>query len=381
MFYTIENYKICVALINNFKYSFMNKVFITCLTYFLITSCGKKVEKLFPQREDITQSVYASGTIKSRGQYEVFSKVPGIIEAILVKEGEEVKKGQEIIRLSNTAQSLSYENAKQNAQFNSVLTNKEKIEQAKMEMELAKSKMENESSLLARQEKLWEQEIGTKNELDQRKLNFKNATTLYNAAKLKLDDLEKQINFQNSQTSRSAAINAVNMNDYIIRSQIVGKVYTINKQLGELANTQTPIAIIGDANNFYVELQIDEFDITKIVKGQKVLVSMDSHKGESYEAVIEKIYPIMNERTRTFKAEASFIKNPEHIYPNLSAEANIIIQIKNKVLTIPRSYLIEDSYVLLSNMEKRKIIVGLKDYDKVEVLKGLSEKEELAKPE
>ena len=381
MFYTIENYKICVALINNFKYSFMNKVFISCLTYFLITSCGKKVEKLFPQREDITQSVYASGTIKSRGQYEVFSKVPGIIEAILVKEGEEVKKGQEIIRLSNTAQSLSYENAKQNAQFNSVLTNKEKIEQAKMEMELAKSKMENESSLLARQEKLWEQEIGTKNELDQRKLNFKNATTLYNAAKLKLDDLEKQINFQNSQTSRSAAINAVNMNDYIIRSQIVGKVYTINKQLGELANTQAPIAIIGDANNFYVELQIDEFDITKIMKGQKVLVSMDSHKGESYEAVIEKIYPIMNERTRTFKAEASFIKNPEHIYPNLSAEANIIIQIKNKVLTIPRSYLIEDSYVLLSNMEKRKIIVGLKDYDKVEVLKGLSEKEEIAKPE
>lgn len=352
-----------------------------CLLLVLLVGCGKKVEKLFPQREDITQSVYASGTIKSRGQYEVFSKVPGIIEAILVKEGEEVKKGQEIIRLSNTVQSLNYENAKQNAQFNSVLTNKEKIEQAKMEMELAKSKMENESSLLARQEKLWEQEIGTKNELDQRKLNFKNATTLYNAAKLKLDELEKQINFQNSQTSRSAAINAVNMNDYIIRSQIVGKVYTINKQLGELANTQAPIAIIGAANNFYVELQIDEFDITKIVKGQKVLVSMDSHKGESYEAVIEKIYPIMNERTRTFKAEASFIKNPEHIYPNLSAEANIIIQIKNKVLTIPRSYLIEDSYVLLSNMEKRKIIVGLKDYDKVEVLKGLSEKEEIAKPE
>ena len=352
-----------------------------CLLLVLLVGCGKKVEKLFPQREDITQSVYASGTIKSRGQYEVFSKVPGIIEAILVKEGEEVKKGQEIIRLSNTVQSLNYENAKQNAQFNSVLTNKEKIEQAKMEMELAKSKMENESSLLARQEKLWEQEIGTKNELDQRKLNFKNATTLYNAAKLKLDELEKQINFQNSQTSRSAAINAVNMNDYIIRSQIVGKVYTINKQLGELANTQAPIAIIGDANNFYVELQIDEFDITKIVKGQKVLVSMDSHKGESYEAVIEKIYPIMNERTRTFKAEASFIKNPEHIYPNLSAEANIIIQIKNKVLTIPRSYLIEDSYVLLSNMEKRKIIVGLKDYDKVEVLKGLSEKEEIAKPD
>lgn len=359
----------------------MRPFLLACLALVLLVSCGKKVEKLYPQREDITQSVYASGTIKSKAQYEAYAKVPGIIEAILVTEGQEVKKGQAIIRLSNAAQSLSYENAKQNAQFNSIQTNKEKIEQAKTELELAKLKMENEASLLSRQEKLWEQEIGTKNELDQRRLNFKNANTLYQAGKLKLDDLEKQINFQNSQTSRSAAISAVNMNDYIIRSQIEGKVYTINKQLGELANTQAPIAIIGDANNFYVELQIDEFDITSINKGQRVLVSMDSHKGEAFEAVIEKIYPIMNERTRTFKADAVFINKPKNIFPNLSAEVNIIIHEKNKALTIPRSYLIDENYVLLSNKEKRKITIGLKDYDKVEVLNGLSEKDELAKPQ
>ena len=359
----------------------MRQFLLACLALVLLVSCGKKVEKLYPQREDITQSVYASGTIKSKAQYEAYAKVPGIIEAILVTEGQEVKKGQAIIRLSNAAQSLSYENAKQNAQFNSIQTNKEKIEQAKTELELAKLKMENEASLLSRQEKLWEHEIGTKNELDQRRLNFKNANTLYQAGKLKLDDLEKQINFQNSQTSRSAAISAVNMNDYIIRSQIEGKVYTINKQLGELANTQAPIAIIGDANNFYVELQIDEFDITSINKGQRVLVSMDSHKGEAFEAVIEKIYPIMNERTRTFKADAVFINKPKNIFPNLSAEVNIIIHEKNKALTIPRSYLIDENYVLLSNKEKRKITIGLKDYDKVEVLNGLSEKDELAKPQ
>lgn len=347
----------------------------------ILIGCGKKQEKQYPLREDITQSVYASGTIKSKSQYEVYSKVSGIIESILVKEGDVVAKGQTIIQLANTAQSLNYENAKQNALFNSTQSNKEKIEQAKTELELAKSKMDNEASLLTRQEKLWEQEIGTKNELDQRALSFKNASTLYKAAKLKLDDIEKQINFQNSQTNRTAAISAVNMNDFIIKSQVNGKVYTINKQVGELANTQSPIAIIGDANDFYVELQIDEFDINSMSKGLKVLVSMDSHKGEVYEAVIEKIYPIMNERTRTFKADAIFVKRPDNIYPNLSAEANIIIQVKNKALTIPRAYLVEDKYVLLANKEKRKIEVGLKDYDKVEVLSGISEKDELAKPE
>jgi multidrug efflux pump subunit AcrA (membrane-fusion protein) len=359
----------------------MYKFLISCLLFIFLSGCGKKVEKQYPQREDITQSVYASGTIKSKGQYEVYSKVAGIIEAILVKEGDLVKKGQTIIHLANTAQSLNYENAKQNAQFNSTITNKEKIEQTKTELELAKSKMDNEASLLSRQEKLWSQEIGTKNELDQRALNFKNASTLYKAAKLKLDDIERQIHFQNSQTNRSALISAVNMNDFIIKSQVDGKIYTINKQVGELANTQSPIAIIGDAEKFYVELQIDEFDINSVVMGQKVLVSMDSHKGETYEAVLEKIYPIMNERTRTFKADALFVKRPENIYPNLSAEANIVIQVKNKALTIPRSFLIDDTYVLLANKEKRKIAVGLKDYDKVEVLSGISEKDELAKPE
>lgn len=347
----------------------------------ILIGCGKKQEKQYPLREDITQSVYASGTIKSKSQYEVCSKVSGIIESILVKEGDVVAKGQTIIQLANTAQSLNYENAKQNALFNSTQSNKEKIEQAKTELELAKSKMDNEASLLTRQEKLWEQEIGTKNELDQRALSFKNASTLYKAAKLKLDDIEKQINFQNSQTNRTAAISAVNMNDFIIKSQVNGKVYTINKQVGELANTQSPIAIIGDANDFYVELQIDEFDINSMSKGLKVFVSMDSHKGEVYEAVIEKIYPIMNERTRTFKADAIFVKRPDNIYPNLSAEANIIIQVKNKALTIPRAYLVEDKYVLLANKEKRKITIGLKDYDKVEVINGITEKDELVKPE
>jgi hypothetical protein len=37
--------------------------------------------------------------------------------------------------------------------------------------------------------------------------------------------------------------------------------------------------------------------------------------------------------------------------------------------------------VLLANKEKRKITIGLKDYDKVEVINGITEKDELVKPE
>ena len=52
------------------------------------------------------------------------------------------------------------------------------------------------------------------------------------------------------------------------------------------------MAIVGSANQFKLELEIDEFDIVKIKKGQLVLVSLDSYKGEAYEAVVQKINPI-----------------------------------------------------------------------------------------
>ena len=61
--------------------------FLTCM---LFLGCGKKQEIIHPSLEKITSSVYASGTIMSSGQYQVFSKANGLVEKILVKEGDEV---------------------------------------------------------------------------------------------------------------------------------------------------------------------------------------------------------------------------------------------------------------------------------------------------
>jgi hypothetical protein len=88
----------------------------------------------------------------------------------------------------------------------------------------------------------------------------------------------------------------------------------------------------------------------------------------------------MNERSKSFTVEAVFLKNPPSLYPNLTCEANIAIQEKQNVLTIPRSYLLEGDYVLLSNKEKRKVIVGLKDYELVEIISGLTLEDHILKP-
>jgi multidrug efflux pump subunit AcrA (membrane-fusion protein) len=345
----------------------------------LISSCGQKQETIQPLVEKITSSVYASGTVKSINQYEVFSKVNGIVASILVKEGDPVKKGQAIIKLANQAQTLGFENAKLLANYSSSASNQEKLYQAENELAVTKLKMENDGSLLERQKKLWSNDIGTKNDLDQRELAFKNSTAIFNASKLKLNDLKKQIDFQSKQTSKSAAISSSSMNDYVITSEVNGKVYSINKELGELVTTQIPVAIVGDGQKFFVELQVDEYDIAKLNKGQKVLISLDSYKGQAFEAVIENIYPLMNKNSKTFKVDAIFSNQPNNLFPNLSAQANIIIEVKEKAITIPRSYLIDNEYVYLASKEKRKVKVGLMDYEKVEIVSGLTVKDQLIK--
>ena len=147
-----------------------------------------------------------------------------------------------------------------------------------------------------------------------------------------------------------------------------------------MVNTQSPVALVGDSSTFVLELQVDEYDIARIRPGQKILVSMDSYKGQVFEAVVEKINPLMSERSKSFTIDAGFITQPPALYPNLTCEANIVIQEKEKTLTIPRAYLLENNYVLLANKEKRKVTTGLKDYQKVEILSGVTVNDFILKP-
>jgi HlyD family secretion protein len=104
---------------------------------------------------------------------------------------------------------------------------------------------------------------------------------------------------------------------------------------------------------------------------------MDSYKGQVFEAKVSKINPLMNERSKTFKVEAMFTKPPKRVFPNTSFEANIVLESKKKVLTIPRNYLLKGDSVVLANGKKVKVTVGLRDFEFVEILSGLKPEDEI----
>jgi multidrug efflux pump subunit AcrA (membrane-fusion protein) len=361
----------------------MKKIFILSFSIFLaFLSCKKEKESIQVTSSDITESVYASGKVKAIDQYNVYSTVNGVLQNIIVNVGDNITKGQTLLEIDNLTSELNTENARIALDLSAENNRKgsDKLEEIELNVNLALEKLQLDSSLYFRQKKLWEQNIGTKLDFEQRQLAYNNSLVNFQTAQKRLAQLKTQLQNEFKRANVNYDINQKLFSDYSIKSSINGRVYDILKDRGELVTPQTPLAVIGKADTFLLELAVDENDIIKVNVGQKALITMDSYKGEVLEAIVDKIYPIMNERTRTFVVEAHFINPPKKLFPNLSSEANIIIQTKKNIITIPNNYIIDGKYVLINSDEKREVKLGMKDYQKTEVLEGLKENETIYKP-
>lgn len=350
---------------------------IMCL---VLASCGQEVDTIRPKSGTITESIYATGYLKSENQYVVFPKVNGTIDQVFVRSGDSVVVGSPIITILNRAQELNAQNANLAADFNAYTENVGKLNRAEQALQLAKSKLALDSVNLSRQEALAKVNANSQLDIEQSQLNVKNSKLSLLAAQTEYADLKRQLNFNATQARTNAKISNSAVNDFTILSQVNGIVYQMDKTVGELVSSQTPIAVIGDAKKFILEMQVDEVDILSISIGQKVMVTLDSYGGDPLEASITKIHQMMDERSRSFRVEAQFSNPPKVLYPNMNFEANILVQTKVKTMLIPRDYIIQETYVMKENGEKIKIKIGLKNYDFVEVLGGLSYTDKLIKP-
>ena len=357
----------------------MKHVVLFAIGIFLI-SCKNKQETSFPTVGPITESIYASGVLKTSDQYQAFVTVNGIINDLLVQEGDSVNVGTPLLTITNETQRFGAENAALAVNFNDYSANQGKLDEAKLLIETAKNKLHVDSSLYFRQKNLWDQQIGTKIDFELKELAYKTSKANYLSSIQKYRDLNRVLKFSSSQAKKNLQISSNLAQDFTLKSKTNGIVYSLLNSKGEIVNPQTPIAVIGNYKDFVLELQVDENDILRVQKGQKGLITLDSYKKQVFEAEVAKISEIMNERSKTFLVEAKFIKAPPKLFPNINLEANIMISKKDNTLLIPRNYLKNDSIVILASGEERIVKIGLKDFQKAEILSGIQAKDEIVKP-
>lgn len=357
------------------RYSFV-------LLFFLLSqvSCKDKKNQISPERQDITESVYASGKVLSQGQYQVFSEISGVLKKQFVEEGAPVSMGQVLFEIENSSGFFNAKNAELMAENANVNANQNKIREAQLMVNQAADKLTNDSLQYNRQSNLWSQGIGSKVELEMRLLTFQNSKRNFQSAQINLKELKRQLALNDKMSKNSLEISKSMGGNAQIRSQFSGVMYKVFKEIGEMVSPQMPLAIVGDSKSYYVELEVDEKDIAKIKVGQKIFLSFESYVDKTFEAQVSEITPLMNERSRTFTIKATMLSMPSTMYPNQSVEGNILISTKKNALLIPLEYLDKDHQITLENGDKRKVKTGLKDFKKVEILEGLDEKETIVLP-
>ena len=331
----------------------------------------------------ITESVYASGVVKAAGQYQVYSVVNGQVIAILVNEGDTVKAGQALLHIDDRASSLTTVNAY--AQLRRLERNVRDdgpvLAQLRATVTQAKDKLAVDSLNYQRQKALWEQKIGSRNDLDQRELANTTSKAAYERAAKALQETRESLRTELEVARNNVAISSAGNDDRTPRSLIDGIVYDLMIEPGELATTQKPLAIIGSATDLYLELEVDEYDIRQVKPGQLVHITLDSYKDTAFAAEVTRIIPIMDERSRTFKVEARFKQKPATLYPNFTVEGSIVLRTKEDALLVPASYVVDGAFLHTDDDERTPITIGLRDMQNVEVLEGIDANTRIYKPE
>lgn len=359
----------------------MKSLSVTILV-FIIFSCSNDKDKILPTERLLTESVYSSVTIQPDSLYQAYAIVSGILDKNFVEEGDTVLKDEAIIQIINQAPKLNAKNAKYSLElarenyYGSATVLNGILDQ----INAAQLKYKNDSINYFRQNNLWEQKIGSKKDYDTKKLDYElsqnNLQTLQNSYDRTKNELQTAL--RQSENNYQTAL--ISTKDFTVKSKINGKVYAIYKEPGEIVNTQEPLASIGSATNFIIDMLVDEVDIVRIKINQEVLIHLDAYKDNIFKGKVSKIYPKKDERNQTFRIEAVFENPPEVLYPGLSGEANIIIAKKDKVLTIPQAYLIDDNK-LKTDDGITTIKVGLQDLEYIEVLEGITKDTHIYKPE
>ncbi|MCC6370013.1 MAG: HlyD family efflux transporter periplasmic adaptor subunit, partial [Bacteroidia bacterium] len=319
----------------------LSLIHLLLLPILLLFSCGKKNNETIPERKNITETVFASGTLEPENKYNLTAQTEGYLIEIKFDSGDTVKAGQVLAIIDNKTNAISASSAENllNLAGINASNNGPTLKQAQQNVNLLRDKANQDSTQYTRYQKLFQSNSVSKLELENAKLAFEASKTNYDNAeqnyKLLKQQTEQQLIIQRSQRD----VNAVSNENNDVRAVVGGKIYKRLKEAGDYVRRGDVIAVIGDASDLYARLNIDESNIANIKTGQKATIQLNSNKGIIYEGTVSRILPAFEDLTQSFICEVRFNQKPALQISGTQLQANIIIGNKNNALVIPRNYL------------------------------------------
>ncbi|WP_029331733.1 efflux RND transporter periplasmic adaptor subunit [Gillisia marina] len=274
------------------------------------------------------------GSVETKQNVVINAEMGGILQQVYVKEGQKVSKGQLLARIDDGGMS-------------------QQVAQLQIQADLAKTTFE-------RQQRLWEQKIGSEIQYLQAKSNY--------------EAQQSAVNQMKSQLSKST-----------VTAPFSGTIDDIITEQGSVVSPgQTPILRIVNLSDMYITTDVPESYIADVVEGKNVEVTFPV-LGKTVETKIRQTGSFINPDNRTFNAEIEVPNKEKMIKPNLTARLKINDYTNDKALMIPQSIISENAegeqyiYILDSIKDKKAIAkqtfikTGKTQGDVIEVLEGLKD--------
>lgn len=352
----------------------------------VLAGCNRKEEGTKPAYKDLTEAVYASGSIYPRNEYKVLANADGTLQRQLVSEGDSVKRNQLLFVLEDITQGAReqaaaslYRQSRANLGSNSPV-----LAELEAQVRTAQSRLANDSVNYVRYRDLYGQNATSKAELERVQLAYQTSRNDYAARRSALQRTRNQLAVDLESSKSQYVASGQEQGNTRVRSFVDGKVYEISKEPGEVVRRNDQLALIGSGQAVYVQLAVDETDFGKIRVGQEVVVKADVYPDKMFRARVRKIYPKLNRVDQSFRVDADFVGEQPDAYYGLTVEANVIVSQNHRVLTIPKSYVVGADSVWVqtdSGKQKIKIVKGAENFDLVQVKSGLNEQSIVVNPE
>lgn len=365
---------------------------------------GNHQSTLQVDEEDITISnvtrgefkdyVRLNGTVIPIQVVRISPEEGGIVMEKVAEEGQKVKKGDVIIRLSNSNLDLQILNAeaelaeKQNLLRNTqVAMQQDKLnnetEQATLEMDVVRKRRAFEQN-----ERLYKEKLISKETYLQAKEDYdlaKKKQTLI-GERLKKDAQYRNIQMDqmedNLQNMRKNVVLVRQRKDKLeVRSSIDGELGLLDVELGQSISPGQKIGQLNDLSDYKVQAQIDEHYIDRVRQG---LMATFTRGDKQYQLQVRKVYP----EVREGKFRCDFIfkgDRPENIRTGQTYYIELELGQPEQAIIIPRGTFFQTTggqwiFVLSSDGSKahrRPIRVGRQNPQHYEILEGLESGEKV----
>jgi HlyD family secretion protein len=357
----------------------MNRAFVlavvSCLP--LLTSCNKadandgsnRPYKVgVADRGEVRVIVEETGVVAPERSIVVKSPISGVVEQLYVREGAEVKTGQVLARIKPDI-----------AQANSLAQLRSEIAKARIARDNARRDYDRAQQLSG---------IGgiTQADLDIKRVNYEQAENQWRTAEDQLQLVQRSGVTAGDSTGPSvqwARITAPAAGVIIGRGVEEGE--TVVGGTSAFGGG-TELFTMADLSTLLVKAAINEVDIGKVKRGDRVALTVDAFPGDTAQGVVRLVPPAarLQERVRVFDVEIEVTGGARVLRPGMTANVRISGPVRTETLRVPvEAVLLKEGKPVVyklsgSGPQPVPVTLGLSDLSYVEVLSGLAAGDSIA---